>query len=98
MPWDITTREAVEASLEGAHWDDDKHTITLFNPDDDRIRETVRTRAKLENYLRRIASEAFHANVTFESGKPVFECDEYGVVEGALHPYEEQLNEFFPEE
>ena len=55
-------REAVENAIENATWNEDERTITLFDTDDDRIRETVSSKENFLDYLTRIASDAFYAN------------------------------------
>lgn len=93
--WDSAAREAVERALERANWDENERTITLFDADDDRIRQTVTSREELEQYLSNVASSAFYANAPRVDGDFLEECDEYGILESALMPYEEQLQDFF---
>jgi hypothetical protein len=95
MPWDRDAREAVERALESADWDENERTITLFDADDNRIRETVRNREELNNYLTRVANSAFHANAPREDGEYLYKCDEYGILEAVLRDYEQRLDEFF---
>jgi hypothetical protein len=95
MPWDREAREAVEKVLERANWDENERTITLFDADDDRIQETVRSREELNNYLTRVASSAFYANAPREDGESLYKCDEYGILEAVLKDYEERLDKFF---
>ena len=95
MPWDSAARIAVENALENADWDDNIKTITLFNPDDERIRKTVTSREELEEYLQEEARVYFYANAPRDDGEFVFDCDENDIVETALMPYEERLAEFF---
>lgn len=95
MPWDRAARKAVEDAMEGANWDEEQRTITFFAENDDRIRETVTNRKELDNYLTRVASGAFYANAPRADGEYLYECDEYGVLEGVLRDYEERLVEFF---
>ena len=94
MPWDTAAREAVERVLEDALWDHKAKTITLYN---DGAGETVTSLEELQEYLEQLASSAFDGNVPYEDGEPVFQCDEYGVVESVLYGYEERLTEFFEE-
>jgi len=95
MPWDRTAREAVERAIERAEWDEATRQITLFNADDDRIRETVSTREELDRYLSQVAASAFYANAPRVDGEFLEECDEYGVLESVLNDYEDRLEEFF---
>ena len=95
MPWDSAARQEVEKLIQNAEWDDEKKTITLLNDDDSRIHQTVFTSKELEDILQAAASSAFYANAPRDSGEFVFECDEYGVVEGVLSEYEDQLDSFF---
>ena len=94
MPWDNAAREAVEGVLENALWDQKAKTITL---NDYGARDTVSSRDELQEFLEQVASQAFYANVPYEDGAPVFECDEYGVVESMLSDHDERLTEFFDE-
>lgn len=93
--WDETAREAVEDAMERARWDEDEKTITLFDRDEDRMRETVSSKEELNRYLTQVASSAFYANVPREDGAFLYECDEYGILETVLRDYEERLEEFF---
>ncbi len=94
MPWDSATREAVERVLEGAIWDHEARTIRL---NDYGARETATSLDELQQFLEQVASQTYYANVPFEDGEPVFQCDEYGVVESVLSDHEERLTEFFDE-
>ena len=71
------------------------HMITLFDADDDRIRETVSTREGLDKYLSQVAASAFYANAPRVDGDYLDECDEYGILETVLTDYEERLENFF---
>jgi len=93
--WDCAAREAVEDAIERAEWDEENRKITLFDRDDDRIRQTVSTREKLDNYLSQVASSAFYANAPRVDGDYIDECDEYGILETVLRDYEERLEDFF---
>lgn len=93
--WDCAAREAVESAMERADWDEENRQITLFDRDDDRIRETVATREALDHYLTQVASSAFYANAPRVDGEYLDECDEYGIIEAALRDYEERLEDFF---
>lgn len=98
MMWDRESREAVESALENADWDEETKTITLFDPDEDRVRHTVASREELERRLCEVAATAFYAYAPRDSGEFVFECDEDGVVSNALSSYEERLESFFSDE
>lgn len=93
--WDEAAREAVEDAMERARWDEDEKTITLFDRDEDRMRETVSSKEELNRYLTQVASSAFYANAPREDGAFLYECDEYGILETVLRDYEERLEEFF---
>lgn len=93
--WNRAAREAVENAMERADWDEANRQITLFDRDDDRIRETVATREELDHYLKQVASSAFYANAPRVDGEYLHECDEYGILEAALRDYEERLEDFF---
>ena len=93
--WDRAAREAVEKAIERADWNEATRQITLFDRDDDRIRETVSTRAELDNHLSQVAASAFYANAPRVDGEYLDECDEYGILEAALRDYEERLEDFF---
>ena len=95
MMWDTEAREAVEAALENAEWNEETGTITLFDPDEDRIRHTVTSREELEQHLCQVAATAFYAYAPRDSGEFVYECDEAGIVCDTLAPYEERLETFF---
>jgi hypothetical protein len=95
MFWDSEASEAVEAVLEGARWNEENGTITLFDPDEDRIRETVHSREELHEYLCNVARIAFYANAPREDGEYLYECDDNGIVEDVLSDYGERLNEIF---
>jgi len=95
MFWDEAAREAVEDAMAHARWDEDEKTITLFDRDEDRMRETVRGREELDRYLTQVASSAFYANAPRVDGEFLYECDEYGILETVLMDYEERLEEFF---
>ena len=92
MPWDRAAREAVERVLEDALWDHEAKTIRL---NDYGARETATSLDELQEILEQVASQAYYANVPYEDGEPVFQCDEYGVVESVLSDDEERLTEFF---
>jgi hypothetical protein len=47
MPWDRAAREAVEAVMEEAEWDEETGSIILFDPDDDHTRVTVEAPEKV---------------------------------------------------
>jgi hypothetical protein len=93
--WNRAAREAVQNVMERADWDEENGQITLFDRDDDRIRETVATRAALDHYLTQFASRVFYANAARVDGEFLDECDEFGIVEAALRDYEERLEDFF---
>lgn len=93
--WDRAAREAVENAIERADWDEATRQITLFDRDDDRMRETVSTREELDHYLIQVASSAFYANAPRVDGEYLDECDEYGILESVLREYEERLEDFF---
>lgn len=93
--WDRAAREAVENAIERANWNEETREITLFDADDDRIRETVSTREELDQYLSQVAASAFYANAPRVDGEYLDECDEYGILEAALRDYEERLEDFF---
>lgn len=95
MPWDLAARLAVENAMENTYWNNAERTITLFNADDGRIRETVGSREELDNYLTNVASAAFYANVPRVDGEFLHKCDEYGILETVLGDYEDQLEEYF---
>ena len=95
MPWDTDAGKAVESALENALWDNDAKTITLYDSHDDRIYKTVVSLEELEEYLRQVARSAFYGSVPYEDAEPVFECDEYGIVESVLWDYEDRLDGFF---
>lgn len=95
MFWDQAAREAVEDAMKRARWDEDERTITLFDADDDRIRQTVASREKLERHLCDVVRTAFYANAPREDGEFLYDCDEYDVVWSALAQYEDQLAKFF---
>ena len=96
MPWDSAAREAAEWALENADWDAQARTITLYDPDDSRMKCTVGSREELEEHLGSIAGEAFYANCSRDEGEFISECDEDGVVQDALARYESRLETFFP--
>jgi hypothetical protein len=93
--WDRKAREAVEAAIEGAEWDEDDRTITLFDEDDDRMRTTVSSREELETHLHGVAEMAFYAYAPRDDGDFLDHCDDFGVVEAALSGYEQRLDDFF---
>lgn len=93
--WDRKAREAVEAAIEGAEWDEEARTITVFDEDDDRNRITVASLEELETHLRGIAETAFYAYAPRDDGEFLDQCDDFGVVEAALSGYEVRLDEFF---
>ena len=95
MPWDTAAREAVEAALANADWDEDARTITLHDPDEPRKSNSVTNREELEDHLRSVASDAFYANCSRDDGEYISECDEDGIVQSALANYEERLESFF---
>jgi hypothetical protein len=98
MSWDCAAREAVEHAMQRARWDEATREITLFDADDDRIRETVSTREGLDRYLTQVAASAFYANAPRVDGDFLEGCDEYGVLETVLAEYEEQLEDFFEQD
>lgn len=93
--WDCAARKAVEDAIERADWDEATRQITLFDRDDDRIRETVSTREELGKYLSQVAASAFYANAPRVDGDYLDECDECGILETVLRDYEERLDDFF---
>lgn len=92
---DRAAREAVEDAMKRARWDEDERTITLSDRDEDRMRETVASREKLEQYLCDVARVAFYANAPRDDGEFLYDCDDDEIVLAALAKYEEQLEEFF---
>jgi hypothetical protein len=92
---DDAATNAVEYAMENAKWDESAKTITLFDPDDDRIRSTVSNRKELEDYLRSVAEDAYYANAPGDSSDVAGTCwgDDY--VQEALEPLEERLDKFF---
>jgi hypothetical protein len=97
MFWDASAREAVDKVMESAEWNEEKKTITLRDPDEPRMKVDVANRDELVSYLEGAAGSAFYANCPREDGEFLYQCDEYGVVEGALAEYEDRLREFFAE-
>lgn len=95
MRWDREARQAVENALVSAYWNEDERTITLFDADDNRIRQTVASREELEQFLCEAASMAFYANAPREDGRFLVDCDDEDIVWAALEQYEQQLEEFF---
>ena len=93
-PEDTAAQEAVEGALEGATWDAAARTITLYDPDDDRIRSTVKSRGELVDYLQRVATNAFTAKSDLDGAQ----CDGWGFAEEAMEPLEERLKKFFAEQ
>jgi hypothetical protein len=91
--WERAARKAVEQALEGAQWDEESGEVRLtgFNED---IR-TATNREELQQELEEIARDAWTAYVPFDGGETVFHCDEYGIVESAIEPYEKKIEEFF---
>lgn len=98
LPEDEAAREAVEWALENAEWDDKAKTITLYDPDDDRIRSTVSTREELERYLRAEAENAYYANARGDSSDVAGTCHGDDYVQEVLEPLEDRLEKFFAEE
>lgn len=98
MFWERHAREAAEDVLARANWDEEERTITLFDVDDDRIRQTVTSREELFQYLQGVARNTFYNNVPISDGDPIAECDEYGIVEGVFLRYNEKLKDFFGDE
>jgi Helicase conserved C-terminal domain len=95
MPWDSAAREAVEWALENADWNAQTRTITLYDPDDSRMKWAVSSREELEEHLRTIASDAFHGSCSRDEGQFIAECDEDGIVQDALARYGSRLETFF---
>jgi len=95
---DKAAREAVEWALEHAVWDKTSKSITLYDPDDDRIRSTVANREELEKHLRCVAEDAYYANASGDSGDVAGTCHGDDYVQAALEELEEQLEKFFATE
>ncbi len=98
MLWDSQAREAVERAIELATWDEDNRTITLYDPDDERIRTEVTSRENLEQALGEIACTEFYANSPRDDGEFVFDCEDGDIVCSALEEHEERLEGFFDAE
>jgi len=92
---DEEARKAVEWALENAEWNKEDKTITLHDPDDDRIRKTVKNLGELEAYLCDIAENSFYANCPRDEGEYLFTCHPEDHVQEALEPLEERLGRFF---
>lgn len=95
MLWDRKAREAVEAAIDGADWDEETRTITFFDEDDDRMRTTVHSRDELDEHLRGVAETAFYAYASRDDGEFLVHCDEFGIVEAALADHEQRFEDFF---
>ena len=89
---DKAAREAVESALENAKWDTKTRTITLYDPDDDRIRKVAGTRGELEDDLQSIAEDAYYANVGSDMAGS---CHGSDYVQEVLETMEERLEKFF---
>ncbi len=97
LSWDTETRQSVERAIEDSHWDDEARTITFRN-DEERMADTVvSNREELEEYLQNVARDTFYAYCARDDGEYIAECDEYYVVERALAPIEDRLEELFGE-
>lgn len=91
-PEDKAAREAVESALEHAKWDEETKTITIYDPDDDRIRQVAGTREELEEDLQSIAENAYYANVSSDMAGS---CHGSDYVQEVLETMEERLEKFF---
>jgi hypothetical protein len=94
-PWDRAAREAVEGAMEGARWDDDTRTITVFAEHDERIQKEVTSKKDLQSHLAEVARAAFYAHAPRAEGNFLYETDGLSEADSVLIDYEEQLDEFF---
>ncbi len=93
MPWEEEARSAVRRALESMDFDAEARMITLVGFNDEPLSAT--SREELDRLLISVAAEAWVAYVPFDSGEPVFEADEWAIVEDVLGPYEDRIEEFF---
>jgi hypothetical protein len=90
-PCETAAAEAVEQALEDATWNKADRTITLYDPDDDRMRSVARNRDELIQHLENIATNAYVAHAPDSDSR----CFAWLYVEPALEPLEEKLEKFF---
>jgi hypothetical protein len=95
---DEKAREAVEWALKNAKWDEKEKAITLYDPDDDRIRWTAKNREELERHLIGVAEEEWYAYAPGPSADVSGTYDGDDLVQEVLEPLEERLEKFFAPE
>ncbi len=92
-PWETKTRSIIENALASMEFDSGTREVKIVGFNEETL--IANNREELERHLRTIATDAWTAYVPFESGEPVFECDEWGIVENAMEQYQTQSDEFF---
>ncbi len=90
MSWEKDARVAVQRALEGAQWNYEDKTVTIYDRDDPRTNQTVESLEELQTELETIAEIGSQNSMPWEGG-PIFSIDAEDIVVTQLEEYEENI-------